>query len=96
MRQLTGDSGVLMHIILTMVTWVGVRWMRLARCSRSGAERYFCCLNLLSSSYTCTAILKSKQRKIPLPSPDCSYIDMMVDTVTDVWSDLEVTWCDMV
>ena len=64
MIQLTGDSAVLMHnIIITIVTWVGVRWMRLARCSRSGAERYFCCLNLLSSSYTCTAILKSKQRR---------------------------------
>ena len=32
--------------------------------------------------------------KIP-PSPDCSYIDMIMDTVTDVWSDLAVTW-DMV
>ena len=37
-----------------------------------------------------------KTEKIPPPSPDCSYVDMMMDTVTDVWSDLAVTWCDMV
>ena len=77
MSQLTGDSAVLMHnIIITIVTWVGVRWMRLARCSRSGAERYFCCLNLLSSSYTCTAIVKVKQRRYH----HLHQIDMMVDS----------------
>lgn len=32
------------------LTCVGVRWIKLARCSRSGADRYFCCLNLLSNS----------------------------------------------
>lgn len=35
-----------------ILTCVGVRWIMLARCSLSGADRYFCCLNLLSSSYT--------------------------------------------
>ena len=39
--------------VLSRPTCVGERWMRLARCSRSGAERYFCCLNRRSSSYTC-------------------------------------------
>lgn len=32
-------------------TWVGVSRMRLARCSRSGADRYFCWRNRLSNSY---------------------------------------------
>lgn len=35
------------------LTCVGVRWIILARCSRSGADRYFCILNLFSNSYTC-------------------------------------------
>lgn len=34
------------------LTCVGVRCIRLAKCSRSGADRYFCCLNRRSSSYT--------------------------------------------
>jgi hypothetical protein len=34
-------------------TCVGVRRMMLARCSRSGADRYRCCRNLRSSSYVC-------------------------------------------
>lgn len=33
-------------------TCVGVRWIIVAKCSRSGADRYFCCLNRRSSSYT--------------------------------------------
>ncbi len=31
-------------------TWVGVKWIRPARCSLSGADKYFCCLKRLSSS----------------------------------------------
>lgn len=36
-----------------ILTWVGVRWIMLAKCSLSGADRYFCCLKRRSSSYTC-------------------------------------------
>ena len=39
-------------------TCVGERWMRLARCSRSGAERYFCCLKRRSSSYTYHVVIR--------------------------------------
>lgn len=33
-----------------ILTWVGVNLIKLARCSLSGAERYFCCRNLRSNS----------------------------------------------
>lgn len=33
-----------------MLTCVGVKCIKLAKCSRSGADRYFCCLNRLSNS----------------------------------------------
>lgn len=32
------------------ITCVGVKWIKLAKCSRSGADRYFCCLKRLSNS----------------------------------------------
>ena len=34
-------------------TCVGVNLIILARCSRSGADKYLCCRNLLSNSYVC-------------------------------------------
>lgn len=36
-----------------ILTWLDVSFSMLARWSLSGAERYFCCLNRLSNSYTC-------------------------------------------
>ena len=34
-------------------TWVGDNRIQDAKCSRSGADKYLCCLNLLSSSKVC-------------------------------------------
>lgn len=50
------------------LTCVGVRCIRLARCSRSGADRYFCCLNRRSSSYTYrqTTGKKNRERNVRL------------------------------
>ena len=46
----------LLHLYLRfwnqIFTWVDVSFRLLARCSRSGADRYRCCLNLRSSSKT--------------------------------------------
>lgn len=42
-------------------TWVGVRRIRLARCSRSGAERYLCWRNLRSNSYVCAFENKTRR-----------------------------------
>lgn len=46
----------LLHLYLRfwnqIFTWVDVSFKLLARCSRSGADRYRCCLNLRSSSKT--------------------------------------------
>ena len=33
-----------------LLTCVGVKWIKLAKCSRSGADKYFCCLKRRSSS----------------------------------------------
>ena len=42
-------------------TCVGVSRIRLARCSLSGADKYLCCLNLLSNSYVCA--LENRTRR---------------------------------
>lgn len=39
-----------LYLMNAKLTCVGVRWIKLAKCSLSGADKYFCCLNLLSSS----------------------------------------------
>ena len=54
-KSLKETPNPMMYLLTTpaphdVLTWVGVRWIRLARCSLSGADRYFCCLNLRSNS----------------------------------------------
>lgn len=43
-------------------TCVGVKRIKLARCSLSGADKYRCCLNRLSNSYVCA--LENKTRRL--------------------------------
>lgn len=43
----------MLFCIANWLTCVGVKCINDAKCSLSGADKYFCCLNLLSSSYTC-------------------------------------------
>lgn len=40
--------------------WVGDNRRMLARCSLSGADRYLCCLNLLSNSYVCALLNRTR------------------------------------
>lgn len=76
-------------------TWVGVRWIRAARCSRSGALRYFCCLNRLSSSWTCCWVNRTRRFRLcgrwgnciaptpmPTPTPTPTPTPMPDDLVT--------------
>jgi len=44
-----------------ILTCVGVRLISWARCSRSGADKYFCCLKRRSSSYTCAWVNSTRR-----------------------------------
>ena len=78
-------------------TWVGVRCIRAARFSRSGALRYLCCLNRLSSSWTCCWVNRTRRFRLcgrwgnciaptpmptPTPTPTPTPIPMPDDLVT--------------
>lgn len=68
-------------------TWVGVRRIILARCSRSGADRYLCCRNRRSSSNVC-ALEKSTRRFrfLWLCDPGCPLLSSSVSSMSSSFS----------
>ena len=75
-------------------TWVGVRRIKLARCSLSGAERYLCCLKRRSSSYVCalenkTLLLRFFPESLPLLEVSLS---LSGDSSADGSGDLAESW----
>lgn len=65
-------------------TWVGVSLIIEAKCSRSGADRYFCCRNRRSSSNVCA--LENNTLRFRFLWPPCVWWSSSLSPLASSWS----------